>query len=305
MTPILSAEKVTKRFGDFEALAGLDLEIRPGECVGLLGPNGAGKSTFIGAVYGVIERSGGDLSVFGMDPRTNAREIKKRIGVVPQENALDEGLSVLENMRVFAAFVGLPPEKRDARIRELLEYMSLQHKESAPIRFLSGGMKRRLTFVRALLAEPELVILDEPTTGLDPAVRHLLWEKVVQLKAQGKTILVTTHYMHEAEVLCDRVLIMNKGKVIDNASPQQLIATHTPGFVAIFEGEGVEARVRAHLPPEWTLFLQRRQVCVRAPRLEDLLAIQEKIGHKALQLRPANLEDVFLKLTGEELTGDA
>lgn len=306
MTPILSAVQVKKRFGAFEALAGLDLEIRPGECVGLLGPNGAGKSTFIGAVYGVIERSGGALEVFGMDPRTKAREIKKRIGVVPQENALDEGLTVFENMRVYAAFVGLPAEKRDARIRELLEYMSLQHKESAPIRFLSGGMKRRLTFVRALLNEPELVILDEPTTGLDPAVRHLLWEKVVQLKAQGKTILVTTHYMHEAEVLCDRVLIMNKGRVIDNASPQKLIATHTPGFVAIFdEGEGVESRVRGSLPPEWTVFLQRKQICVRAPRLEDLIAIQEKIGLKALQLRPANLEDVFLKLTGEELTGDA
>lgn len=304
MAPVLKATQIKKRFGDFEALASLDLEIHAGECVGLLGPNGAGKSTFIGAVYGVVERSAGELSVFGLDPNTDARAIKKRLGVVPQENCLDEGLTVIENMRVFAAFVGLAPEKRDARIKELLEYMMLQQKEEAPIRFLSGGMKRRLAFVRALLAEPELVILDEPTTGLDPAVRHLLWEKVVQLKKQGKTILLTTHYMHEAEVLCDRVLIMNKGRIVDNASPQKLIATHTPGFVALFE-EGHEEKIKAALPKEWTFFPQRKQSCVRAPSLEDLIAFQEKIGSKALQLRPANLEDVFLKLTGEELAGDA
>ncbi len=306
MSSVLLAKQVKKSFGSFEALSGLDLEIHSGECVGLLGPNGAGKSTFIGAVYGVVERSEGELKVFGLDPREDSRAIKKRLGVVTQENCLDEGLTVLENMRVFAAFVGLAPEKRDARIKNLLDYMHLQQKEHAPIRFLSGGMKRRLAFVRALLAEPELVILDEPTTGLDPAVRHLLWEKVVQLKREGKTILLTTHYMHEAEVLCDRVLIMNKGKIVDNASPQKLIALHTPGFVALFdEGEGVEAKIKAVMPKEWTLFPQRKQFCVRAPSLEDLISFQEKLGIRALQLRPANLEDVFLKLTGEELAGDA
>jgi lipooligosaccharide transport system ATP-binding protein len=273
--------------------------------VGLLGPNGAGKSTFIGAVYGVVERSGGALTVFGLDPRTHAREIKRRLGVVPQESALDEGLTVSENMRVFANFVGVPKEKRTARIQELLQMMALQHKADAPIRTLSGGMKRRLAFVRALLAEPELLILDEPTTGLDPAVRHLLWEKVGELRAAGKTILLTTHYMHEAEVLCDRIVILSKGKVIDSGSPAELIHQHTPGYVALFdEAEGQEEKLRAHLGSDWALYPQRKQWCVRAPRLEDLFSLQEKCGRRALQLRPANLEDVFLKLTGEELSQD-
>lgn len=299
---VIRAKQVKKTFGQFDALQGVDLEVEAGACVGLLGPNGAGKSTFIGAVYGVVDRTSGELEVFGLDPRTHGREIKRRLGVVPQENALDEGLTVIENMRLFANFVGIPKEKRDGRIVELLEYMALQHKADAPIRFLSGGMKRRLAFVRALLAEPELVILDEPTTGLDPAVRHLLWEKVTHLKRQGKTILVTTHYMHEAEVLCDRIVILTKGRIVDSGSPAELIAQHTPGFVGLFdEGERVEERLRQGADPGWQIYGQRKQWCVRAPRLEDLLALQDRASLKALQLRPANLEDVFLKLTGEEL----
>jgi lipooligosaccharide transport system ATP-binding protein len=216
---LIHAKQVTKRFGDFEALQGLDLEVKAGDCVGLLGPNGAGKSTFIGSLYGVVERTGGELTVFGLDPKLNSREIKRRLGVVPQESALDEGLTVRENMRLFANFVGVAAAKRDARIGSLLKMMALDHKAEAPIRALSGGMKRRLAFVRALLSEPEILILDEPTTGLDPAVRHLLWEKVGELRAAGKTILLTTHYMHEAEVLCDRIVILSKGKVIDSGSP--------------------------------------------------------------------------------------
>lgn len=302
---LIHAKQVTKRFGDFEALQGLDLEVKAGDCVGLLGPNGAGKSTFIGSLYGVVERSGGELTVFGLDPRKNAREIKKRLGVVPQESALDEGLTVRENMRVFANFVGVAPSQRDARINSLLKMMALDHKAEAPIRALSGGMKRRLAFVRALLAEPEILILDEPTTGLDPAVRHLLWEKVGELRAAGKTILLTTHYMHEAEVLCDRIVILSKGKVIDSGSPQKLIAEHTPGYVGLFDAaEGMEAALRQAMDPSFALFPQRKQWCVRAPRLEDLFSLQEKSGRRALQLRPANLEDVFLKLTGEELSQD-
>jgi lipooligosaccharide transport system ATP-binding protein len=298
---ILEAKAVRKKFGDFEALAGLDLTVEKGECVGLLGPNGAGKSTFIGAVYGVIQRTGGDLKVFGFDPAKDSREIKRRLGVVPQENALDEGLSVTENMRLFTRFVELPAEKRESRIRELLEYMQLQHKKNAPIRALSGGMKRRLAFVRALLGDPELVILDEPTTGLDPAVRHLLWDKVNQLKRQGRTILLTTHYMHEAEVLCDRIVILYKGQIVDSGSPARLIQTHCPGFVGIFP-EGSGEALRSELLPNWVSFPQGQQACVRAPSLEDLLKLQQRSGVTALQLRPSNLEDVFLKLTGEELS---
>lgn len=298
--PIIEARGVAKRFGSFEALTVLDLEVRAGECVGLLGPNGAGKSTFIGCLYGVVLRNRGELRVFGHDPAMNAREIKRRIGVVPQENALDEGLTVLENMRIYARFGGIGRKLADERIVGLLEHMSLEGKRDATIKTLSGGMKRRLTFVRALLADPELLILDEPTTGLDPSVRHLLWDKVTDLKNEGKTILVTTHYMHEAEVLCDRIVILDRGKVVGTGAPRELIDRETPGFVGIFPKDS-EAKLRASIQESWDLFHQGHQCCVRAPQFDDLLGIQQRSGIVALQLRPANLEDVYLKLTGSEL----
>lgn len=303
MTPIIQAKGVTKRFGDFVALQGLDLEVRAGECVGLLGPNGAGKSTFIGCLYGVVLRSGGELSVFGHDPALASRSIKERLGVVPQENALDDGLTVTENMLLYARFEGLSRKQALPRIRELLETMSLDHKSDVIIRALSGGMKRRLAFVRALLADPELLILDEPTTGLDPTVRHVLWEKVLSYRQAGKTVLVTTHYMHEAEILCDRIIILNHGEVVGSGSPRQLIDQEAPGFVGIF-GHDDETVLRAHMREGWEFFMQGRQCCVRAPRFEDLLALQEKSSRHALQLRPSNLEDVYLKLTGRELADD-
>jgi lipooligosaccharide transport system ATP-binding protein len=301
--PIIRARGVTKRFGDFEALAALDISVMKGGCVGLLGPNGAGKSTFIGCLYGVVLRSGGELEVFGMDPAKQARDIKRRIGVVPQENALDDGLTVLENMRIYANFGGIPRKQADPRISELLSYMALESKRDATIKTLSGGMKRRLTFVRALLADPELLILDEPTTGLDPSVRHLLWEKVIELRDRGKTILVTTHYMHEAEVLCDQIVILDKGRVVGTGAPRELIERETPGFVGIFP-PGTEEAIKPHLDDSWELFHQGRQCCVRAPRFDDLIELQRLSGHTALQLRPANLEDVYLKLTGSELNDD-
>ena len=181
--------------------------------------------------------------------------------------------------------------------------MSLDHKREAPIRSLSGGMKRRLAFVRALLADPELLILDEPTTGLDPTVRHLLWEKVLSYRAAGKTVLVTTHYMHEAELLCDRIVILNRGVVVDSGAPRELIAQHAPGFVAIFEGID-EDKLRPHLQSGAELYKQGWQWCVRAPGLEELTVLQRESGTRALQLRPANLEDVYLKLTGQDLGDD-
>jgi lipooligosaccharide transport system ATP-binding protein len=270
--------------------------------VGLLGPNGAGKSTFIGCLYGAVDRTGGDLRVFGLDPNQDARRIKERIGVVPQENALDEELTVLENMRLYARFQSLRDPFR--RIEELLEHMSLGHKRDAQIKSLSGGMKRRLTFVRALLSDPELLILDEPTTGLDPAVRHLLWEKVLSYRQTGKTVLVTTHYMHEAELLCDQVIILNHGVAVATGSPKELIKKETPGFVGIFEADE-ESTVKAHLGSDWHTFIQARQYCVRAPHIEHLIALQAASRLTAIQMRPANLEDVYLKLTGEELSEDA
>jgi lipooligosaccharide transport system ATP-binding protein len=302
----IQARDIRKSFGKAEAVRGVSFSVRRGECFGLLGPNGAGKSTIISMLYGTVLRTSGDLTVFGLDPLRQAREIKRRIGVVTQENALDESLSVRENMELYAAFVELAPEKRKARVRELLEYMSLAHKENDPIRFLSGGMKRRLVFVRALLNSPELVILDEPTTGLDPAVRHLLWGKVNELKKEGKTILLTTHYMHEAEVLCDRLLIMNKGEVIAEGSPAALRDKHAPGYVAVFDKQDrlVDLKAAAELK-NFQAIQDSSGLYVRAPQLESLLAFQEEHHCPAVQLRPSHLEDVFLKLTGPELTVDA
>jgi lipooligosaccharide transport system ATP-binding protein len=302
-TQVIRARGITKRFGDAAALQGLDLDVSAGECVGLIGPNGAGKSTFIGCLYGVVLRNAGELTVFGHDPARHARAIKQRLGVVTQENALDEGLTVLENMRLYARFVGLKKAQSAPRIEELLAHMSLEHKRDATIKTLSGGMKRRLTFVRALLADPELLILDEPTTGLDPAVRHLLWEKVLSFRRAGKTVLVTTHYMHEAEILCNRIVILNRGAVVGTGAPQELIARETPGFVGIFEAAS-ETRLRPHLRDGWSLYHQGHQCCVRAPQLPDLIGLQQNSGTPALQLRPANLEDVYLKLTGKELSED-
>ncbi len=301
--PTIFAADVSKRFGDFAAIAGLDLEVHRGECVGLLGPNGAGKSTFIGCLYGAVLRTGGDLRVFGLDPAVDARRIKQRLGVVPQENALDEELTVTENMQLYARFEGLNRREAGPRIDELLKHMSLDHKREAQIKTLSGGMKRRLAFVRALLSDPELLILDEPTTGLDPTVRHLLWEKVISYKAAGKTVLVTTHYMHEAELLCDRIVILNRGIVVDAGAPRDLIAQHAPGFVGIFARED-EARLRPHVGGDLALYQQGWQTCVRAPHIDDLTSLQVASGTRVLQLRPSNLEDVYLKLTGQDLGDD-
>jgi len=302
-TAIIRARGVTKRFGDFAALQDFDLELNRGDCVGLLGPNGAGKSTLIGCLHGVVRRTAGTLEIFGLDPNTDARRIKQHLGVVPQENALDEGLTVQENMELYARFGGLTRATARTRIAELLAHMSLEHKRAATIKTLSGGMKRRLTFVRALLADPELLILDEPTTGLDPAVRHLLWEKVHAFRRSGRTVLVTTHYMHEAEILCDRIVILDRGAVVGRGAPRELIARETPGFVGVFPNQAAKA-LRPHLLPTWRDFPQGDHICIRTPHLEDLLTLQKAVGTQALQLRPANLEDVYLKLTGRELGHD-
>ncbi len=298
---MIKALSLCKKFGDFCAVDNLSLEIKQGECFGLLGPNGAGKSTFIGMTYGAVERSAGDLTVFGIDPKKNSREIKKRMGVVTQENALDESLSVMENMLIYSAFIGVPSHERNKRVMDLLEYMNIAHKKDEPILALSGGMKRRLVFVRALLGKPELLILDEPTTGLDPAVRHLLWGKVKELHQNGTTIVITTHYMHEAEVLCDRLIIMNKGKISGEGSPQDLIKQHTPGYVGIYNSSAAEKLKGFSEQNKFDYVEDASGIYLRAPKMADLLSSEVE----ALQLRPANLEDVFLKLTGKELSVDA
>ena len=303
---MIQAHNLSKNFGTFTALNGIDLKINQGECFGLLGPNGAGKSTFISMTYGAVARTGGDLSVFGFDPKTNSREIKKRLGVVTQDNALDESLTIMENMMIYCAFIGVQKNEREKRVLELLEYMNLTHKKDALINTLSGGMKRRLVFVRALLGKPELLILDEPTTGLDPAVRHLLWGKVKELHQNGTTIVLTTHYMNEAEVLCDRLVILNQGVVSAEGSPKEMIQKFTPGFVGIF---GLEDKTKisaiTDTRPDFNFHEDNSGLYIRTNSINDLTSFHAEHGLTPLQIRPSNLEDVFLKVTGQELSADA
>ena len=304
--PIIHAHELVKSFGPHRAVDAVSLAVPAGGCFGLLGPNGAGKSTLISLIYGLTVPSAGQLTVFGLDPARQSRAVKKRLGVVTQADALDDSLTVIENMQIYAAFVGLDRRTRDQRISELLEFMNLGHKSRAPIRTLSGGMKRRLVFVRALLNDPELIILDEPTTGLDPAVRHLLWGKVNQLKALGKTILLTTHYMHEAEMLCDELVIMNQGRVVRQGSPARLRAELAPGFVGVFDARDDHAALTADARARhFDVFTDASGTFVRAPEMQDVLGLSERHARRPALLRPSNLEDVFLKLTGQELNVDA
>jgi lipooligosaccharide transport system ATP-binding protein len=303
---IITARSLVKEYGALRAVNDVSFDVRRGECFGLLGPNGAGKSTFIAMLYGAARRTSGELLVFGIDPAKDARAIKKRLGVVTQENALDEELNVRENMLMYAAFQGLPAAERGPRVDALLEYMQLSAKKDADIRALSGGMKRRLVFVRALLAKPEVLVLDEPTTGLDPAVRHLLWAKVKEVQAQGTTVVVTTHYMHEAEVLCDRVAIMDSGKIVDIDTPRALIDKHVPGYVSVY-GLEHEAHVDGWVKEFPTLRKHRdsSMLYLVAPTLELLTSLTKREGRQPQLLRPANLEDVFLWITNQGSSIDA
>jgi lipooligosaccharide transport system ATP-binding protein len=301
---IVEAANVRKVFGQTEAVRSVDFVVREGECFGLLGPNGAGKSTLIQMIYGALIRSGGSLQVFGADPSVDSRSVKKRLGVVLQDNALDEEMAVRSNMLMFARCVGVPPKEREARIDELLDLMALSHRADAQIRELSGGMQRRLAFVRALLGRPDLLILDEPTTGLDPAVRLLLWEKVVELKRQGITVLLTTHYMDEAERLCDRLMIMDQGTCQAEGSPRGLIKQHCPGVVVSFAGKRLPSDAEL-AETGGTVTRDVMGLHLRLPSYRAAEDLVERIGSEHVIIRPTNLEDVFLTITGKELTADA
>lgn len=293
----LQCNNVKKQFEDFHALKGVDLSVRAGECFGLLGPNGAGKSTLISMIYGALSRTSGTIEVFGKDPQADGRWVRSQLGVVTQENNLDSSMTVQENMQMFSRYVGLPASARQSRVNELLDFMLLSHKSDAVIESLSGGMKRRLVFVRALLHSPRMIILDEPTTGLDPAVRQLLWDKVNELKKQGATILLTTHYMDEAERLCDRLVIMDEGSIRAQGTPQELIATHCPAYFAGFEKTDKD-KLRKN---DFVVSEDKHHVQLGA---SSLLALTDELtdsGIKPTYIRPANLEDVFLKITGREL----
>lgn len=288
---------VEKKFGNFTAVDKVDLKIPEGQCFGLLGPNGAGKSTLISLLYGALYRTSGSVRVLGMDPQTEAQTLRARMGIVTQENNLDMSMSVRENMVLYAGFQGVEKSVSSARIDELLDFMLLSHKQSAVIESLSGGMKRRLVFVRALLNNPEIVILDEPTTGLDPAVRQLLWDKINEIKKRGVTVLLTTHYMDEAERLCDQLVIMHQGRIVEHGAPQRLIEKYCPRYVAGL----LKSTILKTDFPDVTISEDPQHKLVWHNSLENLSRVLTAANVVPQFIRPANLEDVFLKVTGTEL----
>ncbi len=294
---VISARGVAKRFGELAAVAGLDFDIHANECVGFLGPNGAGKTTLMRMIFSAIAKSGGELSVFGLTPMQDRKAINARLGVVFQDNNLDEDLTAAEALEVHALYCGLDHATARRRIAELLEWMALSSKAKSGMRQLSGGMIRRLMIARALLHSPELLILDEPTTGLDPQVRHQIWGLLRELKRHGLTILLTTHYMEEAQQLSDRVMIMDRGRVIVSGTPTALVAEHLERYVLQTSGltaaPPVGVDIRHERAGDADYFYSHSE--------PPLQALHERIASPYAVLRYANLEDVFLKFTGRGL----
>jgi len=300
--PHLRATGLRKRYGELEVVAGVDLELQPGECFGLLGPNGAGKTTTLRLCLGLIEPDAGAIEVLGLPVPQRAREARARIGVVPQSDNLDPDFTVEENLLVYGRYFGLNSSEVRRRIPELLEFAGLAARAGSRIQALSGGMKRRLTLARALVNDPELVFLDEPTTGLDPQARHLIWSRLRTLAGQGKTIFLTTHFMDEAERLAHRLAIMDRGRIIAAGAPRELIARHIEPQVVEVYGDGAEAWAREY----GTAHCERCErtgetVFCYAHDADALVHDLESRGDLRYVHRHANLEDVFLKLTGREL----
>ena len=301
MTP-LRVSGLRKRYGDQEVVAGIDLSLEPGECFGLLGPNGAGKTTTLRLCLGLVDPDAGAIEVLGLPVPGQAREARRGIGVVPQADNLDPDFTVEENLFVYGRYFGLPNAEIRGRIPALIEFAGLGARAGSRIQTLSGGMKRRLTLARALINNPDLVFLDEPTTGLDPQARHLIWERLRQLLAQRKTIFLTTHFMDEAERLCHRVAIMDRGRIIAHGAPRELIAGHIEPHVVEVYGDGAQAWSRdfGHARSQRceqvgeTVFCYTRDA---DPLVRDL----DRRDDLHYLHRHANLEDVFLKLTGREL----
>jgi lipooligosaccharide transport system ATP-binding protein len=307
VVPAVIARGLRKSFGPLVAVDGLDLEIPEGICFGLLGPNGAGKTTTIRMIQGQAPVGGGSLTVLGLDAAKDARRLKLRLGVVPQENNLDPDFTVHRNLTVYARYFGIGKAEASRRADALLAYMQLEEKRDANVMELSGGMKRRLVVARALVNEPDLLVLDEPTTGLDPQARHTIWDKVRQLRSQGKTILLTTHYMDEAEMLCDVLVVMDHGKVLERGTPKALIAKHTGGeaaeFVLGWDAEAALARLADELEAQ-DIPHQRLpdRVVAFGPHVPSLLeSVPGRHAVKETVRRRATLEDVFLRLTGRAL----
>lgn len=300
MTPVIEAEALTKRFGNLTAVDGINFSVSDGEVFGFLGPNGAGKTTTMKMIQCTSPKTGGELRVLGMNVDTRPRDIKNQLGVLPQETNLDPDFTCRENLLIYARYFDIPPEEARKRADELLTFVQLDEKRDVPIDKLSGGMKRRLLLARALINNPRLLILDEPTIGLDPQGRHLIWEKLKALQAAGNTIVLTTHYLDEAERLCNRLVIMDGGKILVEGRPQDLVsrfvgsdiveAEHTPEVLACLDGMGVRYEV----------FGDMVQVLTDQPR-EVAKRLFESCNPGHVFARRASLEDVFLKLTGRVL----
>ena len=299
---IIRAVKLTKRYGDFLAVDGIDFEVFKGECCGFLGPNGAGKTTTIKMIHCVLPLTSGSLAVAGMSVSENPREIKKMIGVAPQEENLDPDFTVITNLLVYARYFDVPKSEALQRAESLLEFTQLEEKRDVIIDQLSTGMKRRLILARALVNEPRILLLDEPTTGLDPQARHLIWDKVRSLKKQGVTIILTTHYMDEAAELCDRTLIMDSGRIIEEGTPADLVKKHVGEEVLEVDYDEKVMSTFKEKFPDARLEVVGERIHVFTDQPHGIFtSFLENFPTKGAAVRNANLEDVFLKLTGRKL----
>jgi lipooligosaccharide transport system ATP-binding protein len=305
VAPLVHARALSKRFGAFTAVDGVDFQVAPGESFGFLGPNGAGKTSTMRMIACMSPISGGELRVLGMDPASHGPRIRARLGVVPQQDSLDMELTVQENLVIYGRYFDLSYAEARTRAAELLSFVQLTERAKDEVEPLSGGMKRRLTIARALINQPDLLLLDEPTTGLDPQARHLLWDRLYRLKQQGVTLILTTHYMDEAEQLCDRLVVMDKARIVAEGSPRALIERYATREVLELrfpadarEGiaeqlEGLADRVEA-LPDRFLLYTQDGEAAA--------VAVHDRgLRPEAVLVRRSSLEDVFLRLTGRSL----
>ena len=302
---LINAVGLRKEYGDFVAVDGIDFQVKKGESFGFLGPNGAGKSTTMRIIAATLTRTAGEITILGKDPERHGPEIRAHLGVVPQQDNLDNALTVEDNLYVYGRYFGLSKKFIRAKIEDLLDFAQLQEKRSVKVEALSGGMKRRLTIARALVSEPEILMLDEPTTGLDPQARHILWDRLFRLKEDGVTLLITTHYMDEAEQLCDRLIVMDKGRIMAEDSPANLIKTYSTKEVL---------EVRFGTDRNALYADQLKSMCERIEVLPDRILMYsndcEQLLHEITQagmhpttslVRRSSLEDVFLRLTGRSL----
>jgi len=302
---LIHARGLTKRFGELTAVDGIDFDVAPGESFGFLGPNGAGKTSAMRMIGCVSPISGGTLRVLGLDPAADGPRIRSRLGVVPQQDTLDTELTVRENLLIYGRYFGLSRAECAKRADELLDFAQLTERADDQVEHMSGGMKRRLTIARSLINEPDLMLLDEPTTGLDPQARHLLWDRLYRLKQRGVTLVLTTHYMDEAEQLCDRLVVMDKAKIVAEGSPRELISQYStrevtelrfaPGVQETLDGQldGLAERVE-RLPDRVLLYADDGEAAVAAAHARGLQP-------ETVLVRRSSLEDVFLRLTGRSL----